>query len=76
MGRNMDYGSCREEIQCNGDEVSEEYVWNNEKNNLKAELKTTIMNLLVVIYDYKLVISDKFLMKHNIHNVEHHLYNL
>ena len=25
----MDYGSSREEVEYNGDEVSEEYVWNN-----------------------------------------------
>ncbi len=28
--RNLEYGSSREEeIDCNGDEVSEEYVWSN-----------------------------------------------
>ena len=25
----MEYGSSSEEIKCNGDEVSEEYVWSN-----------------------------------------------
>ena len=28
-GSNMNYGCSREEIKCNGDEVSVEYVWSN-----------------------------------------------
>ena len=28
-GAETEYGSNREEIQCNGDKVSEGYVWNN-----------------------------------------------